>query len=159
MSQREPMTPDGYQSLKDDLKRLKSVERPRTSKEIEEARAHGDLSENAEYHAAREKQSFIEGRIQEIESRLALAEVIDPKSLSGDRVMFGATVHLLDVDSEEESIYQIVGHDEADVKAKKISIRAPLARACLGKSEGDEVTLKRPKVGDRVYELVKVEYI
>jgi transcription elongation factor GreA len=159
MTEREPMTPTGYEALKDELKRLKTLERPQVSKEIEEARAHGDLSENAEYHAAREKQSFIEGRIQEIESKLALAEVIDPASLSGDRVVFGATVTLLDLDSDEETTYKIVGHDEADVKAKKISVRAPLARACLGKHEGDEITLKRPKSGgDRVYELVKVEF-
>lgn len=159
MADREPMTPAGYDALKDELKRLKTVERPKTSKEIEEARAHGDLSENAEYHAAREKQSFIEGRIQEIDSKLALAEVIDPSSLSGDRVMFGATVTLLDLESDDETVYQIVGHDEADVKAKRISINAPLARVCLGKHEGDEVTLRRPKSGDRVYEIVKVEYV
>ena len=159
MSTREPMTPSGYDALKEELKRLKTVERPQTSKEIEEARAHGDLKENAEYHAAREKQSFIEGRITEIESKLALAEVIDPSTLSGDRVMFGATVTLLDVESDEETTYQIVGHDEADVKAQRISVNAPLARLCLGKHEGDEVTLRRPKSGDRTYEITKVEYV
>lgn len=159
MSNREPMTRAGYDALKDELKRLKTVERPQTSKEIEEARAHGDLSENAEYHAAREKQSFIEGRIKEIESKLALAEVIDPSTLSGDKVMFGATITLLDLENDEETTYQIVGHDEADVKAQKISVNAPLARACLGKHEGDEIILKRPKVGERTYEITKVEYL
>lgn len=159
MIEREPMTPAGHEALKEELRRLKAFERPQISKEIEEARAHGDLSENAEYHAAREKQSFIEGRIKEVESRLALAEVIDPCRLSGDRVMFGATVTLLDLESDEETTYQIVGHDEADVKSKKISVRAPLARVMLGKNEGDEVTLERPKSGGkRSYEIVKVEY-
>lgn len=152
------MTPTGYAALKEELKQLKTVERPKTAEEIEEARAHGDLKENAEYHAAREKQSFIEGRIGEIESKLALAEVIDPSALSGDKVMFGATITLLDVESDEETTYQIVGHDEADVKAKRISINAPLARICLGRHEGDEVTLKRPKSGDRTYEISKVDY-
>ena len=158
MSEREPMTKAGYVALKEELKRLKTVDRPNTSKEIEEARAHGDLSENAEYHAAREKQSFIEGRIKEIESKLALSEVIDPTTLSGDRVVFGATVTLMDVDSEEESVYQIVGHDEANVKAAKISVKAPLARAMLGKHRGDEFQLNLPKKGEKIYEVVSVEF-
>src|SRR5688500_4656385 len=115
-SDREPMTATGYQALKEELKRLKSVERIEIAKQIEVARAHGDLSENAEYHAAREKQSFIEGRIKELESKLALAEVIDPKTLSGNKVVFGATVKLLDCESEDEIKYQIVGDDEADLK-------------------------------------------
>lgn len=158
MSNREPMTPQGYEALKTELKRLKTVDRPNTSKEIEEARAHGDLSENAEYHAAREKQSFIEGRIKEIDSKLALAEIIDPSSLSGDKVMFGAHVTLLDLDSDEETTYQIVGHDEADPKQQKISVNAPIARMCMGKVEGDEVSFNRPKVGKKDYEIVSVEY-
>src|SRR5687768_7581825 len=155
---RQPMTVEGYQRLKDELKHLKTVARPEISKAIEVARAHGDLSENAEYHAAREKQSFIEGRILELESKLALAEVIDPKTLSGKKVVFGATVKLLDCESEDEITYQIVGDDEADLKQGKISVKAPLARALIGQSVGEIVTIKNPKKGDREYEILTVRF-
>ena len=158
-SDREPMTAAGYQALKEELKRLKSVERIEIAKQIEVARAHGDLSENAEYHAAREKQSFIEGRIKELESKLALAEVIDPKTLSGNKVVFGATVKLLDCESEDEIKYQIVGDDEADLKQGKISVKAPLARALIGQRVGEIVTIKNPKKGDREYEILSVDFI
>jgi transcription elongation factor GreA len=153
------MTAAGYQALKEELKRLKSVERIEIAKQIEVARAHGDLSENAEYHAAREKQSFIEGRIKELESKLALAEVIDPKTLSGNKVVFGATVKLLDCESEDEIKYQIVGDDEADLKQGKISVKAPLARALIGQRVGEIVTIKNPKKGDREYEILSVDFI
>ena len=158
MSDRVPMTVIGHRRLKDELKQLKSVERPRISKEIEVARAHGDLSENAEYHAAKEKQGFIEGRIREIDSRLALAEIIDPTRLSGERVVFGATVTLIDAETEDEVTYQIVGLDEADLKDKKISVSSPLARAMIGKSVGDEVEVRSPK-GPRLYEVTGVEFV
>lgn len=159
MSDREPMTTTGYQKLKEELKDLKTVQRPKVSKEIEEARAHGDLSENAEYHAAKEKQSFIEGRIKEIDSRLALADVIDPTSLGGEKVVFGATVTIMDLDSEEESRYQIVGVDEAEIKEGKISLTAPIARALIGRSVGDEVKLRLPKKGEKAFEILEVEFI
>lgn len=158
MADREPMTVRGYERLKEELKRLKTVDRPATTAAIEEARAHGDLSENAEYHAAREKQSFIEGRIGEIESKLALAEVIDPKALSGDKVKFGATVTLKDLESDDEVRYQIVGLDEADLKAGKISVTAPIARALINRSSGDTVTVRLPK-GEKEYEVVRVEFV
>jgi len=159
MSDREPMTTKGYQKLKEELKDLKAVQRPQVSKEIEEARAHGDLSENAEYHAAKEKQSFIEGRIKEIDSKLALADVIDPTSLGGEKVVFGATVTIMDLDSEEESRYQIVGVDEAEIKEGKISLTAPIARALIGRSVGDEVKLRLPKKGEKEFEILEVEFI
>lgn len=151
------MTAVGYQRLKDELKNLRSVERPAISAAIEEARAHGDLSENAEYHAAKEKQSFIEGRIKEIESKLALSDVIDPTKLSGDKVVFGATVTVVDIDTDEESSYQIVGLDEADLKEGKISYTAPMARGLIGKRVGDEVKLKIPK-GVRELEILSVAF-
>lgn len=157
MSDREPMTANGYQSLKEELKQLKSVERPAISAAIEEARAHGDLSENAEYHAAKEKQGFIEGRIKEVESRLALAEVIDPSTLSGTKVVFGATVTVEDEDGTV-STYQIVGRDEADTKQGKISLTAPIARAMIGKTEGDVVEVRLPKQGTKEIEITKVEF-
>lgn len=153
------MTVVGYQNLKDELKKLKTVDRPDVSKAIEIARAHGDLSENAEYSAAKERQSFIEGRIKEVESRLALAEVIDPTTLSGNRVVFGATVTLQDQETEEESTYQIVGLDEADLKAFKISVTSPMARAMIGKQLGDEVVVKSPKGGAKEYEIVRVAFV
>lgn len=157
MSNSVPMTRVGYDNLKLELKRLKSVVRPEITRAIEEARAHGDLSENAEYHAAKEKQSFNEGRIAELESHLATAEIIDPEKLSGERVVFGAHVTIVDADTEEETTYQIVGVPEADMKQMKISVTAPLARALIGKSLGDEVVLKRPK-GDRYFEITGVEF-
>jgi len=159
MTEREPMTVTGYNALKDELKRLKTVERPKVSKEIEEARAHGDLSENAEYHAAKEKQSFIEGRVKEIESKLALADVIDPSSLSGEKVVFGATVTVLDLDSDEESKYQIVGLEEADLKSGKISVTSPMARALIGRAVGDSTIVRLPKKGDKELEILDVEFV
>jgi transcription elongation factor GreA len=157
-SDREPMTAAGYQLLKEELKRLKTVDRPNISKAIEEARAHGDLSENAEYHAAKEKQSFIEGRIKELESKIALAEVIDPKTLSGDKVVFGATVKLLDCETEDEVTYQIVGDDEADLKQGKVSVKAPVARALIGQRKGEIVTVRTPKGGEKEYEILVVSF-
>lgn len=158
MSDREPMTVTGYERLKEELRKLRTVERPAVTAAIEEARAHGDLSENAEYAAAREKQSFMEGRIKEIESKLALAEVIDPKTLSGERVLFGATVTILDLETDEETTYQIVGLDEADIKERKISVTAPMARGLIGRSVGDTTTVRVPK-GAKEYEIVKVEFV
>ena len=152
-----PMTPRGQQILKDELKRLREVERPTNVRDIEEARAHGDLKENAEYHAAKERQGFIEGRSREIESILAQAEVIDPAKLSGDRVVFGATVRLTDTDSGDEVTYSIVGDWEADIKQGRIAISAPLARALIGRETGDTVTLKTGK-GSREYQISDVRF-
>ncbi len=154
---RIPMTAEGHAALQSELKTLKSVERPNIIAAIAEARAHGDLSENAEYHAAKEKQSFIEGRIAEIDDKLARADVIDVSKLTGGKVRFGATVTLIDVDTEEESTYKIVGEDEASVKDGKISITSPIARALIGKEEGDEAEVAAPS-GARAYEIAKVEY-
>ena len=159
MSDRIPMTVAGYQALKDELKKLKSVDRIEISKAIEIARGHGDLSENADYQYAKEKQSFIEGRIQELESKLALADVIDPATLSGEKVVFGATVTLSDMETEQEVRYQIVGVDEADLKQNKISVTSPIARALIGKTVGDDVTVKTPKGGEKEYEIVGVEFV
>jgi len=151
------MTPRGVQSLKDELKRLREVERPKNVRDIEEARAHGDLKENAEYHAAKERQSFIEGRSRELEAIIAQAEVIDPAKLSGSKVVFGATVKLTDTDSGEEVTYTIVGDYEADIKAARIAISAPLARAMIGRERGDAVSLKTGK-GMREYEISDVKF-
>lgn len=155
--ERIPMTAEGHAALQSELKTLKSVERPNIIAAIAEARAHGDLSENAEYHAAKEKQSFIEGRIAEIDDKLARADVIDVTKLSGGKIRFGATVTLIDVDTKEESTYKIVGEDEANVKDGKISITSPIARALIGKEEGDEAEVAAPS-GARAYEISKVEY-
>ena len=157
MSTRFPMTPRGQQALRDELKRLREVERPKNVRDIEEARAHGDLKENAEYHAAKERQSFIEGRSRDIESILAQAEVIDPGKLSGSRVVFGATVRLADTDTGDEITYSIVGDHEADIKLGRIAISAPLARAMIGREEGDTVTLKTGK-GMREYQISVVRF-
>jgi len=157
MADRFPMTPRGQQRLKDELKRLREVERPKNVQDIEEARAHGDLRENAEYHAAKEKQGFIEGRSREIEAMLAQADVIDPTKLSGTRVVFGATVKLSDTDTGEEVTYSIVGDQEADIKAGRIAISAPLARAMIGKDEGETVTLRTAK-GTREYQISSVKF-
>ena len=157
MADRYPMTPRGQQNLKDELKRLREVERPKNVQDIEEARAHGDLRENAEFHAAKEKQAFIEGRSREIESILAQAEVIDPGKLSGSRVVFGATVKLTDTDSGDETTYRIVGDFEADIKQGRIAISAPLARALIGRETGDTVTLKTGK-GSREYQISDVRF-
>jgi transcription elongation factor GreA len=152
-----PMTPRGQQALRDELKRLREVERPKNVLDIEEARAHGDLKENAEYHAAKERQGFIEGRSRDIESILAQAEVIDPGKLSGSKVVFGATVKLTDTDSGDESTYTIVGDHEADIKAGRIAISAPLARAMIGRENGDTVSLKTGK-GLREYQIADVRF-
>jgi transcription elongation factor GreA len=155
--QKIPMTPRGAQRLKDELKRRKEVDRLKIVRAIEEARGHGDLSENADYSAAKEAQSFNEGRIKELEGTLALSNVIDPLSLSGAKVVFGATVKLSDTDSGEQVIYAIVGEQEADIKKGLISITAPLARAMIGREAGDAVTVRTPK-GQREYEILKVEF-
>jgi transcription elongation factor GreA len=152
-----PMTPRGQQLLKDELKRLREVERPKNVRDIEEARAHGDLKENAEYHAAKEKQGFIEGRSREIEAVLAQADVIDPAKLSGTKVVFGATVKLTDTDSGDDVTYTIVGEYEADIKQSRIAISAPLARAMIGREQGDTVSLKTGK-GTREYEITTVRF-
>ena len=155
--ERIPMTAEGHAALQAELKTLKSVERPSIIAAISEARAHGDLSENAEYHAAKEKQSFIEGRISEIDDKLARADVIDVSKLGGTKIRFGATVSIVDVDTEDEQTYKIVGEDEASVKLGKISITSPIARALIGKEEGDEAEVAAPS-GARAYEITKVEY-
>jgi transcription elongation factor GreA len=151
-----PMTRRGFVALDEELKHLKSVERPTIIRAISEAREHGDLSENAEYHSAREKQSFIEGRIKELEATISLAEVIDPSKLSG-AIKFGATVDLVDEDSGEEKTYQIVGESEADVEKNLLNIRAPLARALIGKEKGDSVEVTTPG-GRRSYEIIAIRY-
>jgi transcription elongation factor GreA len=158
MSDRVPMTKSGLTRLKDELKRLKAVERPKIVKEIAEARAHGDLSENAEYHAAKEKQSHVEGRILQVEHWIASAEVIDVTKHAGDRVIFGATVTLEDSDSGDEVRYRIVGELEADLKQGKISVTSPIARALIGRVEGDTVTVQTPGRA-REYEIQLIEFI
>lgn len=157
MEEKVPMTTNGYTSLNEELKRLKFTERPRIVAAIEEARSHGDLSENAEYHSAREQQSFTEGRIQELEGALAHAQVIDTATLSGDTVLFGARVTLSDLDTEEEKTYQIVGQYEADLEKGLISLLSPLAKSLIGKQLGDIVDVKTPK-GEKSYEILKVIY-
>ncbi len=152
-----PMTRRGFDVLDAELRQLKSVDRPAIIKDIAEARAHGDLSENAEYHAAREKQAFIEGRIKELEGILSLAEVIDPARLSG-AVKFGATVTIVDEDSDEEKTYQIVGEVEARIEEGLLNVRSPLARALIGKEEGDSVDVATPG-GRRSYEIVAVKFV
>ena len=152
-----PMTRAGFAALDDELKNLKSVERPAVIRAIAEAREHGDLSENAEYHAAREKQSFIEGRIKELEAILSLSEVIDPSKLSGS-IKFGATVTLVDEDTDEQKTYTIVGEVEADLERGLLNMKSPLARALIGKDEGDSVEVKTPG-GERSYEVVSVRFI
>ena len=152
-----PITGAGFAALEEELKTLKSVERPAIIKAIAEAREHGDLSENAEYHSAREKQSFIEGRIKELEGLISLSEVIDPSTLSG-AIKFGATVTIVDEDTDEEKTYQIVGEAEADIEAGKLNIKSPLARALIGKDEEDSVEVRTPG-GTRSYEILKVTYI
>ncbi len=141
---RVPMTKEGYERLKEELEHLLRVERPRNIKDIEEARAHGDLSENAEYHAAKEKQSFIEGRIRELQAKLAQAEIIDPSRMNHGRVVFGARVKVYDADADEEKTFLLVGPDEADASNGKISVTSPVGRALVGKEVGDAVTIKAP---------------
>ncbi|MEM7764704.1 MAG: transcription elongation factor GreA [Pseudomonadota bacterium] len=154
-----PLTARGAEQLKDELKQLKTVDRPRIIQAIAEAREHGDLKENAEYHAAREQQSFAEGRIQEIEAKLSNAQIIDVTTLNANgKVVFGATVELLDLENDQTTTYQIVGDDEADIKQGMISVSSPIARALIGKNEGDEVTVTAP-AGNRDYEIVEVRYV
>jgi len=152
-----PMTSAGYVALQEELQRRQSEERPAIIQAIAEARAHGDLSENAEYHAAKEQQSLNEGRIGELEDIISRAEVINVSKLSGDTVKFGATVNLVDEDTDEEHTYQIVGDQEADVKQKKISISSPIARALIGKSKGDQAEVAAPG-GVKSYEILSVKY-
>ncbi|MGH7102767.1 MAG: transcription elongation factor GreA [Acetobacteraceae bacterium] len=156
--QKFPMTAPGLQQLEEELRHLKGAERPSIIRAIAEARSHGDLSENAEYHAARDRQSFIEGRIAELEEIVASAEVIDPSTLSGDNVKFGAHVRVVDEDSEKESSYQIVGVHEADIKNGRISVSSPLAKALIGRKVGDTVSVPAPS-GDRSYEILAVTYL
>lgn len=151
------MTVEGYQALDEELKRLKTLERPAVIAAIAEARSHGDLSENAEYHAAKERQGWIEGQIADIEDKMARAQVIDVSKLSGAQVKFGATVSVVDEDTEEEASYQIVGEHEADVKRGRISISSPIARAMIGKETGDVVEVTTPG-GTKAYEIVKVDW-
>ncbi|HUD62003.1 MAG TPA: transcription elongation factor GreA [Acetobacteraceae bacterium] len=153
-----PMTGPGLQRLEDELRQLKAVERPSIIRQIAEARTHGDLSENAEYHAARERQSFIEGRIAELEEIVGSAEVIDPSTLSGEHVMFGAHVQLVDEETEKEATYQIVGVHEADIKVGRLSLSSPLAKALIGKKVGDTVSVPAPG-GDRSYEILGIKFI
>ncbi|WP_022727602.1 transcription elongation factor GreA [Fodinicurvata sediminis] len=158
MSEKVPMTASGYARLEEELRHLRSVARPEVIKAIAEAREHGDLSENAEYHAARERQSFIEGRVAELEDKISRAQVIEPSKLSGDTVMFGATVDVADEDTDQESTFQIVGETEAEVKEGRIAVTSPLARALIGKQEGDSVEVTTPK-GAKAYEILKIRYI
>jgi transcription elongation factor GreA len=152
-----PLTRAGQTVLNEELKQLKSVERPQVIRAIAEAREHGELSENAEYHAARERQSFIEGRVKELESILSLAEVIDPTKLSGS-IKFGATVKIVDEDTDEEKTYQIVGEPEADIESGKLNIKSPLARSLIGKEEGDSVEVRTPG-GEKSYEILSIDYV
>ena len=157
--QKIPLTVLGADMLKQELQQLKSVARPSVIEAIAEARSHGDLSENAEYEAAKERQGFIEGRIAEIEHKLSLAHIIDPKEIHAEgKVVFGSTVTLQDLDNEEEVVYQIVGEDEADIKQRKISVGSPIARAMIGKEEGDVAEVQAPG-GVREYEIVQVQYL
>ncbi|MBR9763428.1 MAG: transcription elongation factor GreA [Rhodobacteraceae bacterium] len=151
-----PMTRAGFQKLESELKQLKSVERPEIIRAIAEAREHGDLSENAEYHSAREKQSFIEGRIKELEGLIGLADVIDPRTLSGS-IKFGAKVTLVDEDTDEEKTWQIVGEQEANIEAGLLNVKSPIARALIGKEEGDSVEVRTPG-GEKSYEVLKIVY-
>lgn len=151
-----PLTRAGHSALNNELKKLKSVERPAVIRAIAEAREHGDLSENAEYHAAREKQSFIEGRVKELEGILSRADVIDTSRLSGT-VKFGAVIKIIDEDTDEEKTYQIVGEPEADIESGKLNIKSPLARALIGKDEGDSVEVRTPG-GEKAYEILSIKF-
>ena len=156
--QRYPMTPQGHAALEEELKQLKTVDRPRITAAIAEAREHGDLKENAEYHAAREQQGFCEARIRDIEAKLGGAEIIDPGKLPQEgRVVFGVTVVIENLDTEEQKRYKIVGDDEADFKANKISVNSPIARGLIGKSEGDEAKIQTPS-GEVEYEIIEILY-
>ena len=153
-----PITKTGYDALNAEFKTMKDIERPAIIKAIAEAREHGDLSENAEYHSAKEKQGFIEGRIKELESLISRADVIEPSKMSGTTIRFGATVKLVDEDTDEERTYQIVGEPEADINAGRLNMRSPLARALIGKEEGDSVEVAAP-AGKRSYEVLSVRYV
>ncbi|HAQ33773.1 MAG: transcription elongation factor GreA [Maricaulis sp.] len=153
-----PMTDEGYRALDEELKRLKTTERPAVIQAISEAREHGDLSENAEYHAAKERQGWIEGRVAELEDKLARAQIIDVSKLDGDTVKFGATVTVVDEDTDEEATYQIVGEDEADVRSGKISITSPIARSMINKEVGDVIEVNAPG-GLKSYEILKVKWV
>lgn len=157
MSETIPMTREGYQRLQEELKRRIRVDRPKVVQDIAEARGHGDLSENAEYDAAKERQAFIEGRIKELNDKIARAQVINPAELDTDKVVFGATVTLFDVDSGAEVTYQIVGEDEADIKASKISVTSPVGKALIGHQLDDEVRIKVPS-GLKIYEVIDIKY-
>jgi transcription elongation factor GreA len=157
MVEKNPITPEGAQKLRDELQHRKSTERSAITAMIAEARAHGDLSENAEYHAAKERQGMNEARIKEIEDRLSRAEIIDPAKLSGDKISFGATVKLFNTETEEEVTYRLLGADEADINQGSISITSPMARSLLGKEVGDEVKIRTP-AGERVYEVLEVAF-
>lgn len=157
MSNSVPMTPGGYQKLQEELKRLIRVERPQVVQDIAEARGHGDLSENAEYDAAKDKQGMIEGRIQELNDKISRAEVIDPSAIDTEKIVFGARVTLFDTDTENEVTYQIVGEDEADIKTGKISVTSPVGKALIGHAIDDEVRIKVPS-GTKVYEVTDVIY-
>ena len=157
--QREPMTVESAKALTDELQELKTVIRPRITTAIADARAHGDLKENAEYHAARDQQSFSEGRILELESKLSNAQIIDVTNITNNgKVIFGATVHLINLDTDEEVTYRIVGHDQADIKQNLISVKSPIARALISKEEGNETEVQTP-TGYVAYEIAKVEYV
>jgi transcription elongation factor GreA len=155
--QKIPMTPAGYARLRAELKQIKEVDRPENVRDIETALGHGDLRENAEYHAAKERQAQLDARMRYLESRIGMAQVIDPETVKEDKVTFGATVTMLDVENDQKVVYRIVGEDESDADKGKISLGAPIARAMLGKRAGDEVLVKLPK-GDREYEVVRIEY-
>lgn len=157
MDKKIPMTLSGYHRLQEEIKHLKTIERPNVIKAIAEAREHGDLSENAEYHAAKERQSFIEGRLAELEDKLSRAEIIDVSKISGDEIKFGATITLEDEDTDEEVIYQIVGSDESDIRQGLLSITSPLARALIGKKANNSVEVSTPN-GGKAYTILKVEY-
>lgn len=157
MVEKVPMTAAGHEKLEAELKHLKHNERPAIIKAIEEARAHGDLSENAEYHAAKERQGMVESRLQDLEAKISLADVIDPTALTGDRVLFGVTVTVAD-EEDKQATYQIVGVDEVDVNAGKISYSSPIGRALIGRGVGDEIEVKTPR-GEAYYEIIKVEFI
>jgi transcription elongation factor GreA len=154
---RIPITPDGYKKLQEELEQLLKVKRPQNIKAIAEARSHGDLSENAEYHAAKERQSFIEGRIQEIQTRLALAQVIDPSKISQEKAAFGAKVKILDLSTDEKKDFTLVGPDEADIKNGKITINSPVGKAFIGRSVGDIVTIKAP-AKTMEYEILEIRF-
>lgn len=157
MLKRIPMTPEGYQKLQEELSKLLKFDRPKNIKDISEARAHGDLSENAEYHAAKERQSFLEGRIRELQSKLALAEVIDPSKINQSKVAFGARVKVFDTEASEEHVFTLVGPDEADVRSGKISIKSPVGKSLLGKEVGETVVIRAP-AKTMEYEILEINF-